>query len=114
MKTQIVVVGGGAGGHASEQSAFSLVREIREFWDGCLVLGGGINDGYQIRAAEMLGDRVPVELVRAVLLELPSDGLALHGIHLSGVASVEVVDLRIGVARVVPRGRIIGFVASVP
>ena len=37
------------------QSAFSLVREIREFWDGCLILGGGINDGHQIRAAEALG-----------------------------------------------------------
>jgi nitronate monooxygenase len=32
-----------------------LVREIREFWQGCLVLGGGINDGHQIRAAEALG-----------------------------------------------------------
>jgi nitronate monooxygenase len=51
----IICVGSGAGGHASNQSAFSLVREIREFWDGCLVLGGGINDGHQIRAAEVLG-----------------------------------------------------------
>ena len=30
----------GAGGHAGTQSAFSLVREIREFWSGMLVLGG--------------------------------------------------------------------------
>jgi nitronate monooxygenase len=51
----IICIGGGAGGHASLQSSFSLVREIREFWNGCLVLGGGINDGYQVRAAEMLG-----------------------------------------------------------
>ena len=51
----LICVGAGAGGHASSQSAFSLVREIREFWDGCLILGGGINDGYQIRAAEALG-----------------------------------------------------------
>jgi len=51
----LICVGAGAGGHASNQSAFSLVREIREFWDGCLILGGGINDGYQIRAAETLG-----------------------------------------------------------
>ena len=51
----LICVGAGAGGHASNQSAFSLVREIREFWDGCLVLGGGINDGHQIRAAEALG-----------------------------------------------------------
>lgn len=51
----LICVGAGAGGHASNQSGFSLVREIREFWDGCLVLGGGINDGFQIRAAEALG-----------------------------------------------------------
>ncbi|MDB5730895.1 MAG: 2-nitropropane dioxygenase [Variovorax sp.] len=51
----LICVGAGAGGHASSQSAFSLVREIREFWDGCLVLGGAINDGYQVRAAEVLG-----------------------------------------------------------
>ena len=51
----LICVGAGAGGHASNQSAISLVREIREFWDGCLVLGGGINDGHQIRAAEALG-----------------------------------------------------------
>jgi nitronate monooxygenase len=51
----LICIGGGAGGHASIQSSFSLVREIREFWDGCLVLGGAIGDGYQIRAAEALG-----------------------------------------------------------
>lgn len=51
----LICVGAGAGGHASTQSTFSLVREIREFWDGCLVLGGAINDGWQVRAAEALG-----------------------------------------------------------
>ena len=51
----LICVGGGAGGHASDQSAFSLVHEVRRFWSGCLVLGGGINDGHQIRAAETLG-----------------------------------------------------------
>lgn len=51
----IIAVAGGAGGHAGTQSAFSLVREIREFWDGMLVLGGAISDGYAVRAAEVLG-----------------------------------------------------------
>jgi len=51
----IICVGSGAGGHAANQSSFSLVREIREFWDGLLVLGSAINDGHQVRAAEMLG-----------------------------------------------------------
>ena len=51
----IVAVASGAGGHAGAQSAFSLVREIREFWDGALILGGAIADGYAVRAAEVLG-----------------------------------------------------------
>jgi nitronate monooxygenase len=51
----LICVGAGAGGHASQQSGFSLAREIRAFWDGCLVLGGAINDGWQVRAAEALG-----------------------------------------------------------
>ncbi|MCK6373588.1 MAG: nitronate monooxygenase [Zoogloea sp.] len=51
----IIAVGAGAGGHAGTQSGFSLVREIREFWDGTLVLGGSISDGQTVRAAEVLG-----------------------------------------------------------
>jgi nitronate monooxygenase len=51
----IIAVASGAGGHAGTQSAFSLVREIREFWDGMLVLGGSISDGRAVRAAEVLG-----------------------------------------------------------
>lgn len=51
----LIAVGGGAGGHAGTQSLFSLAREIREFWDGPLVLGGAISDGAGIRAAEVLG-----------------------------------------------------------
>ena len=33
--------------------------EIREFWDGMLVLGGAISDGYAVRAAEVLGPTWP-------------------------------------------------------
>lgn len=51
----IIAVAAGAGGHAGTQSPFSLIREIREFWDGCLVLGGAISDGHAVRAAEVLG-----------------------------------------------------------
>lgn len=51
----IIAVAAGAGGHAGTQSPFSLVREIREFWDGPLVLGGAIADGHAVRAAEVLG-----------------------------------------------------------
>jgi nitronate monooxygenase len=51
----IIALAGGAGGHTGWQNPFSLVREIRRFWDGCLILAGAISDGYGVRAAEILG-----------------------------------------------------------
>ncbi len=51
----IIAVAAGAGGHAGTQSPFSLVREIREFWNGPLVLAGAISDGASVRAAEIMG-----------------------------------------------------------
>ena len=51
----IIAVASGAGGHAGTRSAFSLIREIREFWNGTLILGGSISDGAGVRAAEVLG-----------------------------------------------------------
>jgi len=51
----LIVVGAGAGGHGGTLNPFALVREIREFWDGTLILAGAINDGHSIRAAEVLG-----------------------------------------------------------
>lgn len=51
----IIAVAAGAGGHAGTLNPFSLIREIREFWDGILVLAGAISDGAGIRAAEVLG-----------------------------------------------------------
>lgn len=51
----IIAVAGGAGGHAGTQNPFSLIREIREFWDGALALAGSISDGASVRAAEIMG-----------------------------------------------------------
>ncbi|HMM72467.1 MAG TPA: nitronate monooxygenase [Rhodocyclaceae bacterium] len=51
----IIAGAAGAGGHAGTQNPFVLVREIREFWEGPLVLGGTIADGAGVRAAEVLG-----------------------------------------------------------
>ncbi|UCH73160.1 MAG: nitronate monooxygenase [Rhodospirillales bacterium] len=51
----IIALAGGAGGHTGWQNPFSLVREIRRIWDGCLILAGAISDGHAVRAAEVLG-----------------------------------------------------------
>jgi nitronate monooxygenase len=51
----LVAVAAGAGGHAGTQSPFALVREIRSWFDGPLVLSGAIAHGSSILAAQAAG-----------------------------------------------------------
>lgn len=51
----IIAVGAGAGGHTGDISPFALVQEIREWWDGVLLLSGAIANGPAVLAAEVLG-----------------------------------------------------------
>ncbi len=51
----IIAVGAGAGGHTGDLSPFVLCQEIREWWDGLLILSGCIANGRSILAAEVMG-----------------------------------------------------------
>lgn len=51
----LILVCAGAGGHAGIASPFALVPEIRQFFDGTILLAGSISDGRGIAAAEMMG-----------------------------------------------------------
>lgn len=51
----LVLVGAGAGGHTGPMAGFAFVPAVREFFDGIIVLGGGITTGGGIAAAEALG-----------------------------------------------------------
>jgi len=51
----LVAVAAGAGGHAGTLSPFALVREIREWFDGPLLLAGAIATGGGILAAQAMG-----------------------------------------------------------
>jgi nitronate monooxygenase len=51
----IIVVCAGAGGHAGTGSPFALVREIRAFYAGTLVLAGAMSSGADVLAAQALG-----------------------------------------------------------
>ena len=51
----LVLVAAGAGGHTGPIAGFAFVEEVRRFYAGPLVLGGGIGSGRAIRAAEVLG-----------------------------------------------------------
>jgi nitronate monooxygenase len=51
----IIAVCAGAGGHAGTASPFALVREIRQFFEGTIVLSGAMSSGADVFAALALG-----------------------------------------------------------
>lgn len=51
----LILVAAGAGGHAGTISPFALLSEVREFFQGTIVLAGAISSGGQVRAAEVMG-----------------------------------------------------------
>ena len=51
----IIAVAAGAGGHAGAQSPFALVQEIREWFDGPLLLSGSIANGKSVLATQVMG-----------------------------------------------------------
>jgi len=51
----IIAVAAGAGGHAGRLSPFALIQEIREWWEGPLILSGAIASGRSILAAQAAG-----------------------------------------------------------
>lgn len=51
----LALVSAGAGGHTGNMAGFAFVSRVREFFDGLIVLAGGIATGSAIRAAEVAG-----------------------------------------------------------
>ena len=51
----IIAVAAGAGGHAGTINPFVLVHEIREVFDGTILLAGGLSHGEDLLAAQALG-----------------------------------------------------------
>lgn len=51
----LIAVAAGAGGHAGPQSPFALIREIREWFDGPLLLSGALATGEGLLAARAMG-----------------------------------------------------------
>ena len=47
----LACISAGAGGHTGTLSPFAFVSAVREFFDGLLVVGGGISDGWGVAGA---------------------------------------------------------------
>jgi nitronate monooxygenase len=53
--TGLIPVAAGAGGHASVKSPFAMIQEIRQWFDGPVVLSGSIATGGAVLAAQAMG-----------------------------------------------------------
>ena len=51
----LILVSAGAGGHAGRLNPFAFVKEVRQFYQGSIILAGAITSGQDIRAAQCLG-----------------------------------------------------------
>jgi len=51
----LILVATGAGGHAGRLNPFPLVQEVRDWFDGPLILSGAIATGRAVLAAQVLG-----------------------------------------------------------
>jgi len=51
----LILVCAGAGGHAGTLSPFALLREVKEWFDGTIILSGSIGDGYSVASSLALG-----------------------------------------------------------
>jgi nitronate monooxygenase len=51
----LILVCAGAGCHAGTLSPFALLREVKEWFDGTIILSGSIGDGYSVASSLALG-----------------------------------------------------------
>ena len=51
----LILVCAGAGGHAGTLTPFALLREVKEWFDGTVILSGSIGDGHSVASAIALG-----------------------------------------------------------
>ena len=52
----LILVCAGAGGHAGALSPFALLREVKKWFDGTVILSGSIGDGYSVASVIALGE----------------------------------------------------------
>jgi len=51
----LVLVCNGAGGHGGTLNPFAFISEVRQFWDGLIILAGCLSNGRDVLAAKAIG-----------------------------------------------------------
>ena len=63
----LILVCTGVGGHAGFLSPFAFIHEVRQIFDGTIILAGAISTGQHIRAAQVIGADLALIWARASL-----------------------------------------------
>ena len=79
----LIAVAAGAGGHAGVKSPFALIQEIRQWFDGPLILSGSIATGDAVLASQAMG---------ADLAYIGSAFIATHEARASDAYKQAIVD----------------------
>jgi nitronate monooxygenase len=94
----IIAVAAGAGGHAGRWSPFALVQEIRQWFEGPLILSGAIANGGSVLAAQAAGaDLAYVGSPFIAAEEANAPDAYKQAIVESGAADIVYTDLFTGV-----------------
>jgi len=94
----VIAVAAGAGGHAGRWSPFALIQEIRQWFDGPLILSGAIASGGAVLAAEAMGaDLAYIGSPFIATEEANAPGGYKQAIVDSGAADIVYTDLFTGV-----------------
>ena len=79
----LILVAAGAGGQGGDRSPFALVNQVKEFFDGTIILSGAMSTGRDVFAAQAMG---------ADLAYLGTRFLASRESHASHAHKVDVID----------------------
>ena len=85
----LACISAGAGGHTGFLSTFAFVSALREFFDGLLIIGGGIADGYAVAGAIAAG----ADLVYMGTRFIPSVESLAHDDYKTMVVNSDLNDL---------------------
>lgn len=86
----LMLVCGGAGGHAGTLNPFSFLPQVRKIFDGYIMLAGGISDGNGVAAALALGADL-VAMGTRFIATTEAGVSAHHKQHLVNAASEDVI-----------------------
>jgi len=85
----LVLVANGAGGHAGVLNPISFIHEVRSFFDGPIILAGGMSKGEDILASEVLG----ADFVYMGTRFIPAEESAASGVYKQMIVESSIEDI---------------------